>query len=109
MRYIKIVGSKQHPVIKQKSENIKKNSSIIINKINKELKEGQIYLYLVGENLKQNYNYNWEILFDNESIIPSSIGTTLILSKSNSLKYLNADKVSAKIKVNDYISQVFDL
>ena len=85
------------------------NKVITITGIDKQLKNGQLHLQLIGENLKQTFNYNWEISFDGKIIIPSSIGTTLILSKSNTSKYLNADKVSAIIKVNDYVSQSFEL
>ena len=109
MKYITIVGSKQHPTIKQEKKVVQRNKTIAITGIDKQLKNGQLHLQLIGENLKQTFNYNWEISFDGKIIIPSSIGTTLILSKSNTSKYLNADKVSAIIKVNDYVSQSFEL
>ena len=109
MKYITIVGSKQHPIIKQEEKVVQKNKAVAITGIDKQLKNRQLYLQLIGENLEQTLNYNWEISFDGKIIIPSSIGTTLILSKSNTSKYLNASKVSAIVKVNNYVSQSFEL
>ena len=109
MKYITIVGSKQHPIIKQEKKVVQRNKAIAITGIDKQLKNGQLHLQLIGENLKQTLNYNWEISFGGKIIIPSSIGTTLILSKSNTSKYLNASRVSAIVKVNNYVSQSFEL
>lgn len=107
MRYITILGSKQHPITKK--QKLEKNKILSINEITRELQDGKLCLQLVGNNLEQDSEYSWNIQFDDETIIPTSIGTTLILSKNNTFKYLESNKTSIIVRINDYVSQNFEL
>ena len=101
MRFIQIIGSKQNPVPTKKV--------ISIKGIIKKVQNGQLLLQLQGNNLDKQATYDWMITFDNEVIVPSSVGPVLILSKSNTSKYWDSKQVDAIIQTKNYISQVFQI
>jgi hypothetical protein len=49
------------------------------------------------------------ITFDDITITPSSTGSVLILSSSNTLKYIKADKTKVIIENNKYVSPIFEI
>lgn len=103
MRYIKILNNKKKHI-----DSI--NQEPTINDVKTELKDGQLHLYIEGENLKDDSTYEWKITFNDElTITPSSRGLSLTLSKNNTNKYVKADKVNVIITVGDYTSSVFTI
>lgn len=114
MRFISMVGSKQRPVPKKqvilKKQTLPKKEEkkeLLITGIETSFKNEQLHLKIVGENIDEKINYDWTITFDNKVITPSSIGSLLILSKSNTIKYIQADKTKVIVKVENYTSPTF--
>lgn len=64
----------------------------------------KIKLKIIGESLPENQEYQWVIKIDDFSITSTSHSLELILSKKNSLKFLNASNISIIISVDNYTS-----
>lgn len=104
MRFISMIGSKEHPIIK-KEISVKP----IINNIKVELENDKLQLKIIGNNIKENLKYEWTINFDDKTITPSSTGSILALSKSNTDKYIKSKEVTVFISVGKYISPIFKI
>lgn len=100
MRFVKIVGSKQCPLKKNKSNNPS------IQRIDKEFKDGQLYLKAIGKNLEF---LTWKIILDNKDMSRFSKENVLRLSKEETLEYIKADTVSVTISVGKYVSPSFNI
>lgn len=130
MRFIGMIGSKQHPLtikrekmllnIRKKedlpqqdikvTEEIKEDEKqLLITGIKALIKKEQLHLQFVGENIEENIKYDWVINFYDRTITPSSIGSKLVLSKSNTLKYVKADKTSVNVSNGNYTSPTFSI
>lgn len=110
MRYIKIMGNNQRPK-KQKTVVVKTEpkNDLEITGINSKFENEYLNLKLIGNNINENANYNWTITFDNEVINPSSIGSILILSKVNTVKYIKSNKTTVSVKSGSYTSSKFEI
>ena len=104
MRFISMIGSKEHPIIK-KEISVKP----IINNIKVELENDKLQLKIIGNNIKENLKYEWTINFDDKTITPSSTGSILVLSKSNTNEYIKSKEVTVFISVGKYISPIFKI
>lgn len=111
MRFISMVGSKEHPVPKRKEIILKKNvrkepKKPVITGIDGEFKDEQLHLKVLGENIDDK-SLDWKITFDNEVITPSSIGPILVLNKANTIKYIEVDVTQVTITIDNYTSPTF--
>lgn len=111
MRFISMVGSKEHPVPKKKEIILKKNvkkepKKPIITGIDGEFIDEQVHLKAIGENIEDK-NLEWKITFDGETITPSSVGPILILNETNTNKYIEAEETEITITIDNYVSPAF--
>lgn len=95
MSFIQRLGSKQYPTPRKK---IDMKSIPAVFKVNVGNIEDKVTFTLVGENLNESYEYEWIIGFDNKTIKPNTIGTTLILTKANTEEFDKAKVVTVRIK-----------
>lgn len=107
MRFIKIVGRCS---INKQQQNINSisNDKINIVDIDKELKNGQLYLYIKGDNI-ENKQYEWNIMLDDQIVNATSLGSVLILNKANTLNYIQSAESRVVVTTKGYTSKEFKI
>lgn len=114
MSFIKIMGHNR-PKTKMLLNTRKKKEALPEQLTTKEptittkIEDEQLHLQLVGDNVKEDSKYEWLITIDDKTITTSSTGPKLTLSKSNTLKYVKADKTNVIVSSENYTSPTFTI
>ena len=105
MSFIQRLGSKQFPVPQKNRERMVfgKKKEVIFNDIVVVDNNRKVSLKLIGQNLDENANYEWLVNIDNKSINPTIKGTVLTLSKNNSKKFREAQKIGVQVSYNNVV------
>ena len=105
MSFIQRLGSKQFPVPQKNRERMVfgKKKEAIFNEIVVVDNDEKVSLKLIGQNLDENANYEWIVNIDDKSINPTIKGTVLTLSKNNSKKFEEAEKIDVQVSCNNIV------
>lgn len=105
MSFIQRLGSKQFPVPQKNRERMVfgKKKEVIFNEIVVVDNDEKVSLKLIGQNLDENANYEWLVNIDNKSINPTIKGTVLTLSKNNSKKFKEAEKINIQVSCGNVV------
>lgn len=105
MSFIQRLGSKQFPIPQKNRERMTfgKKKETTFNELVVAGSDGKISLKLIGQNLDENAQYEWLVNIDSKSINPTIKGTVLTLSKNNSKKFAEANKINVQITCNNIV------
>jgi hypothetical protein len=110
MSFIQRLGSKQFPVPQKNREHMVfgKKKETIFNEIIVVDNDEKVSLKLIGQNLDENANYEWLVNINNKTINPTIKGTVLTLSKNNSKKFKEAEKIDVQVSCNNIV-KIFNI